>query len=234
MNQNQNQNQQKIASVPNAQTTPQVMPQVVNIHQEENKIPPVQTAVEASRKSSKKNNVFLIILILLLFSFVFFLPNITGFITKLKNESANHMPTTSLKSGKMRCYITKDMNDIDYSITHEFTYDKNKLKTEQIVTVYQLKQASSNTSLLLEKQSVCENLEAAIDEFDGMSAFCVLKEKEQETTQEINYRTIKLSEVNKNIAEFEGFYPSFKLDQNIDEVKRNMEQSLYTCTMGEK
>ena len=235
MNQNQNQDQPKVVSIPNVQTTPQVVPQVVNANSSENKMPPVQTVVEQKKKSSKKNNVFVIILMLLLFAFVFFLPNITGFITKLKNESNNQTSTnSSLKSGKMRCYITKKMSDVDYLLDHVFTYEKNKLKTERIVTTHQLNQTSSNVSILLEKQALCESLESTLGKFNGMNAFCLLNETAQETTQEIDYRVLNLREINNNIAEFEGFYPSFKLDQSITEIKRNMEQSGYTCTESEK
>ncbi len=227
---NQNQVNQNTSNETNGNITSTPQPQVV-AQPTQTTLPPVNTV--SQDKSQKRKNIFLVLLIIFLFAFVFFLPDITNLFTRLKNEREESKTKTPANDGIMRCYLTKSMTGIDYTVETKLTYKQNKLKKQTIITTYKQKDQTEDSAILLEKKDNCEKLKAALANMDGMSVSCKLDQFFQETTQEINYQRFNREEMTTNIAEFEGYYPSYALDEDITGIKTKMEQAGYTCTRKE-
>ena len=55
----------------------------------------------------------------------------------------------------------------------------------------------------------------------------------QKTTQVIDYTKFDVEQVTTNIAEYNGFYPEYQLDQSIASIKKNLEEAGYSCQARE-
>mgnify|MGYP004560510477 FL=1 len=185
----------------------------------------------------KKNNpigtVLLILFIIFLFAFVYFLPEISQFIEDYKRQKSG-VEDGSMKSGTMTCTLTRDNND-NLSTIYEttFTYTKNKLKkTEQVIS-YKLKDDATSTVTLDESENECQNLKSALSTVSGIDISCSKTAVLQKTTQVIDYTKFDVEQVTTNIAEYNGFYPEYQLDQSIASIKKNLEEAGYSCQARE-
>ena len=185
----------------------------------------------------KKNNpigtVLLILFIIFLFAFVYFLPEISQFIEDYKRQKSG-VEDGSMKSGNMTCTLTRDNND-NLSTIYDttFTYNKNKLKkTEQVIS-YKLKDDATSTVTLDESENECQNLKSALSTVSGIDISCSKTAVLQKTTQVIDYTKFDVEQVTTNIAEYNGFYPEYQLDQSIASIKKNLEEAGYSCQARE-
>ena len=193
---------------------------------------PTSTDLEKTTKEKKKGHpVFLVLLIIFLFAFVFFLPEISQFITDYRNE---RMGINQLKSGRMTCTMNNETNNINYTYQLEFNYNKNKLKESTATTTSRLSDNAKDTSILTERQDSCLLLKEVLDENEiGMSVSCDVSAVMQRTVQNIDYRELNLDFISTNIAEFEGFYPEYELDESVTSIENDLENSGYTCKRSE-
>ena len=129
-----------------------------------------------------------------------------------------------------RYNVVKNMTDIDYTVETEFSYENDQLKRTTTTTEYALAAATSDKQVLLDKESSCQRLAATLSNTTGMSANCRLEEDKQTIIQTIDYAQLDLSYITDHIAEFEGFYPEYELNEDIDTIQTSMEQAGYTCT----
>ena len=184
-------------------------------------------------KSTKKGYpVFLIVLMILLFAFVFFLPNITDLVNEYKSQKENE---NALKSGKMVCTISNSSDTTNLTYSLEFDYTKYKLKKSQITTTSRLSDTAIDTSPLTERQDSCLLLKEVLDSNDiGMSASCSVSATVQTTIQQIDYKKLDLDFISDNIAECEGFYPEYELNQNVRAIEKSLTNSGYKCQKTEK
>ena len=202
-----------------------------NVNKEEQVPTSVDLEKNTTGEKKKGHPVFLVLLLLFLFAFVFFLPEISQFITDYKNEKTG---ANQLKSGRMTCTMSNETNNIDYSYQMEFTYEKNKLKNSTMTTVARLSDNATDTSILTERQNSCLALQTVLDENEiGMSADCSLSAALQRTEQVIDYKKLDLDFISTNIGEFEGFYPEYELDESVTSIENDLENSGYTCERNE-
>ena len=88
----------------------------------DNKVPTsVQIEENTTGKQKKGHPVFLVLLMIFLFAFVFFLPDITNFITDYMNKSTG---ANELKSGTMTCTFSNSTENINYNYDFSFKYEK--------------------------------------------------------------------------------------------------------------
>ncbi len=194
---------------------------------------PTSAKIEENTTGAKKKGhpVFLILLLLFLFAFVFFLPDITKFITNYKNEKTG---VNELKSGTMICSFNNNTDNIDYNYSLTFNYEKNRLKKSTMVTTNRLSDRAADNSVLTNKEESCQLLKTVLDENDiGMTADCSVSATVQVTTQNIDYEKLDLDFISNNIAEFEGFYPEYELNQSVTSIQNDLESNGYTCNRNE-
>ena len=229
----------------NVSTPQDNKPQVIEVKKQEEVAKSVVTNKETNNinnivenkktiNSKDKNGhpVFLILLIILLFAFVYFLPDITKFITDYKNEKNG---INELKSGTMTCSFTNSTNSIDYTYKLTLNYQKNRLKKSTMVTTNRLSDNATNNSILTEKENSCQLLKTVLDENNiGMTASCSVSAAVQITTQNIDYEQLDLNFITANIAEFEGFYPEYELNQSVTTIENELENNGYICERNEQ
>ncbi len=192
----------------------------------------VELETNTTGKKKKGSSIFLILLMVILFAFVFFLPEITAYITDYMNQKSG---VTDLKSGTMSCTFSNSTENVNYSYDFTFTYTENKLKSSSMTTTSRLTDSATDTSILTEKESSCEFLRTVLEENDiGMSASCSVSATVQITTQDIDYEELDMDFITNNITEFEGFYPEYELDESITIIENELENLGYTCERNEK
>ena len=218
-----------------AQETKEVDSQVANGNGDNNdeKVP-TSVDIEKNTTGGKKKGhpVFLVLLMLFLFAFVFFLPEITDFVTNYMNEKNG---TNELKSGTMECTYSNSTDSVNYNYDLTFKYEKNRLKSSTMVTTSRLSDTATDNSILTERDNSCQFLKTVLDENDiGMSASCSVSAAVQVTTQEIDYKNLDMDFITDNITEFEGFYPEYELNQSVTTIENELENSGYTCERNER
>ena len=199
----------------------------------DNKVPTsVQIEENTTGKKKKGHPVFLVLLMLFLFGFVFFLPDITNFITDYMN---NKTGANELKSGTMSCTFRNSTDNLDYTYDLSFKYEKNRLKSSRMTTTNRLSDTATDDSVLTERENSCEFLKTVLDENDiGMTADCSVSAAVQVTTQNIDYEKLDMDFITDNITEFEGFYPEYELDESVTTIEQELENSGYTCERNER
>lgn len=192
----------------------------------------VQIEENTTGKQKKGHPVFLVLLMIFLFAFVFFLPDITNFITDYMNEKTG---ANELKSGTMSCTFNTSTDNLDYAYDFSFKYDKNRLKSSRMTTTSRLADTATDSSILTERENSCEFLKTVLDENDiGMTADCSVSAAVQITTQNIDYEKLDMDFITDNITEFEGFYPEYELDESVTTIEQELENSGYTCERNER
>ena len=199
----------------------------------DNKVPTsVQIEENTTGKKKKGHPVFLVLLMIFLFAFVFFLPDITNFITDYMNEKTG---VNELKSGTMSCTFRNSTDNLDYTYDLSFKYEKNRLKSSRMTTTNRLSDTATDDSVLTERENSCEFLKTVLDENDiGMTADCSVSAAVQVTTQNIDYEKLDMDFITDNITEFEGFYPEYELDESVTTIEQELENSGYTCERNER
>ena len=146
----------------------------------------------------------------------------------------NDVEDGSMKSGTMTCTLTKDNTD-NLSTIYDttFTYTKNKLKKTEQVTSYKLKDDATSTDTLDDSENECQNLKSVLTGVTGIDVSCAKTAVLQKTTQVIDYTKFNAEEITTNIAEYKGFYPEYQLDQSIADIRKNLEESGYSCQARE-
>ena len=199
----------------------------------DNKVPTsVQIEENTTGKKKKGHPVFLVLLMLFLFGFVFFLPDITNFITDYMN---NKTGANELKSGTMSCTFRNSTDNLDYTYDLSFKYEKNRLKSSRMTTTNRLSDTATDDSVLTERENSCEFLQTVLEENNiGMTADCSVSAAVQITTQNIDYEKLDMDFITDNITEFEGFYPEYELNQSVTTIEQELENSGYTCERNER
>ena len=191
----------------------------------------VKEDTNTTLKEKKGHPIFLVLLMILLFAFVYFLPDITEYVTNYMNERTG---ANELKSGRMTCTYENVTDNINYNYEITFNYVRNRLRNSTMVTTNRLADTATDTSILTERENACEALQAVLQENNiGMTASCSVSAAVQITTQTINYEELDMDFITSNIAEFEGFYPEYELNESVTVIEQELENNGYTCQRNE-
>ena len=191
----------------------------------------VNPETNTTGKQKKGHPIFLVLLILFLFAFVYFLPDITEYVTNYMNEKTG---VTELKDGTLKCTYSNSTDNINYNYEATFSYVKNRLRRSTMVTTNRLADTAIDNSILTTRENACQALKTVLDENDiGMTASCSVSAAVQVTTQTIDYEKLNMDFITSNIAEFEGFYPEYELDESVTTIEQDLENHGYTCVRNE-
>lgn len=249
LNQEVNQN---VESVPSIGSTSDSKPQVVKVEhvKEIEKVVTKDNSKDNNRSSDNENKrvidsttvnleepkksnkpIFLVLLLIFLLAFVFFLPDITNFITNYKNKKVG---ANELKSGNMTCTKSITGSEVNYNYDIVFKYQKNKLRSSTITTVTRLNDNASSVDIIKEKEASCSTLKNVLDSNNiGMTVKCRSSLSMQESIQNIYYKNLDLDYISTNIAEFEGFYPEYEYNESMSVIQNKLESSGYKCERNE-
>lgn len=234
----QDNNKPQVVEVGNTTVNNQVKEQKVDTSNQNNNnndnTVPTSLKPENNNDGNKKSGhpVFLVLLMIFLFAFVYFLPEITDYVTNYMNEKNG---VNELKSGIMTCTYNDSTDNIDYNYELTLNYEKNRLKRSRMVTTNRLSDTATDGNVLTERQNSCEFLRTVLEENDiGMTASCSISAAVQVTTQTIDYKALNMDFITSNITEFEGFYPEYELNESVTEIANELESNGYKCERNER
>lgn len=234
----QDNNKPQVVEVGNTTVNNQVKEQKVDTSNQNNNnndnTVPTSLKAENNNGGNKKSGhpVFLVLLMIFLFAFVYFLPEITDYVTNYMNEKNG---VNELKSGIMTCTYNDSTDNIDYNYELTLNYEKNRLKRSRMVTTNRLSDTATDGNVLTERQNSCEFLRTVLEENDiGMTASCSISAAVQVTTQTIDYKALNMDFITSNITEFEGFYPEYELNESVTEIANELESNGYKCERNER
>lgn len=164
------------------------------------------------------------LLFIFLFTFVYFLGDITEFINqkKLEKESAEML------SGKLICENTKTTDNLDIRISATFTFENKGITVLNYTT-------TSNGDKIKDKKDLeklytdCKTLKEEVKTYSGVNIVCSLNSGVNTVKQTFNYANLKYEEINSAYSEAGGVYPQFKYKDDINSVESKMIAADYSC-----
>ncbi len=185
---------------------------------------PSQPEEITKEKVSVKKKVqyfFTVIFFILVAVFIYFLPEITDFMSKEQSKQE------VITDGFLTCELETNKKDITTNIKNRFGFSKEKLDTYK--REKKVSSSSAKDSSLDDADKECEALYEQTKALSGVDVNCSLKNKVQTTTQSIDYGTININKVTSAFAEAGGTYPDYELGDDINEIESEMKSSGFEC-----
>lgn len=173
---------------------------------------------------------FKVFVLLLFFAglvvFIIFLPQISSYIRNYgsdKYEKVDEVITT----GKLICIMDTNTSDLDKEYEFDFSFVDSKLKRTKYI---EYTRGDSTTELALDELAEkCKTLKEETSELEGVSIRCEYSDGKLTETQTFELETVDEEELNAAFTEAGGILPSYKYEQDIDDIEKNMKASGYTC-----
>lgn len=176
---------------------------------------------------SKFKRIMSIMVLIILFGIVFFLPDISNYLSEVRNPSKT-VGNTPITTGTLKCSLDKLDNKYNFSYTYDFDFTNSKLNRLTYVQATMgdefVDQDDLNQRLIN-----CDNLKTMITGLSGVRVACSLSGGVLTEEQMINYDVLNHDQVTAAYAEAGGLFPEFTTDTNIDMIEKNMKAAGYTC-----
>ena len=176
---------------------------------------------------SKFKIFLLIVFFLLLIAFIMFLPDISSQIRIYMSGANEPVEKEVITTGKLICSLSTNTTDLDKEYEFEFSYTDSKLKTTKYV-VYTRGDTTTET-VLDELAEKCKTLKANTEEIEGVSVKCEYSDGKLMEKQIFELEKIDTEKLDAAFTEAGGLLPSYKYDQEIDGIEKNMKASNYSC-----
>lgn len=180
-----------------------------------------------SNPPSKLRYVMLCFLFVGLFILVYFLPDISSYVSILKtNKSASQQEI--ITTGSLKCTHSRSTDDFDLSYVLVFSFTDNQL--ESLSYTSQTRGDRNFDAVTLdEKNTNCKNLALVSKNLTGVSVTCDLSDGLMTEVQKFHYQDINEDEVTAAYVEAGGLYPEFRYQQNMDSIEKTMKAQGYSC-----
>ena len=164
----------------------------------------------------------------LLIAFIIFLPQISSMVRVYMSGQGQQTPVTEvITTGRLICSMSTNTKDLDKEYEFTFRFTDNKLKSTKYISNTRGDSTTENSlDILAEK---CNSLKENTAELEGVSIKCNYTDGRLTETQSFELETVDPDELNAAFTEAGGILPSYKLDQDIDEIEKNMKASSYSC-----
>ncbi len=207
----------EVKKVVEKQAAPQQTPPSNNSNQSN------QTVVE--KKPSAFRYVLLVLLFVLLGALIWFLPDIRKFVTE-----KNIKEQKEVINGTLKCTYEEESEPLSTSYTSEFVIENNNLKS--YTSKVETKGSEGSEADLDELNQSCELLKDMAKDVSGVKISCNLNSRVQMNEQEIDYREIDEDELESAYSEAGGIVPNYSLDDDGIEIRDDMVQAGYSCTVN--
>lgn len=176
---------------------------------------------------SKLKIVGLLFFFILLVAFIIFLPQISTIIKNFGQDNTYKPETEVITTGKLICTLSTNTSELDKEYEFDFSFTDGKLKrTKYMVNTRGDSTTESSLDVLAEK---CNDLKNETKDLEGVSIKCDYTDGKLSETQIFELETIDTEKLTSAFTEAGGILPSYKYDQEIDEIEKNMKASSYTC-----
>ena len=184
-------------------------------------------AKEEKRANSNFKYVMTVILFIGLFALVYFLPDISNYMSAYQANKAkqnNELITTGTLTCEMKTYNKK--YDLEYESI--FSFSDSKL-TRLIYKAKTKGDAVKDSDELTEMNEKCNFLKKQTKNLEGIVVNCSLSDGTNINTQTLDYKYIDVDKVTASYAEAGGTYPNYKYNDDIDKIEKEMKAAGYTC-----
>ena len=163
-----------------------------------------------------------------LVAFIIFLPQISSFVRNYGKDTGNYQtPVETITTGSLVCDLTSNTTDLDKEYEFVFSFTESKLKRTKYIVYTRGDSTTENT--LDEMAEKCKTLKEETKDLEGVSIKCDYSEGKLTETQIFELETVDTEKLNAAFTEAGGMLPSYKYDQDIDDIEKNMKASGYTC-----
>lgn len=184
------------------------------------------SSADNTTKSSNTKYIMTVILFVFLLVIVYFLPNISTFLSGInKKDTAN---VEKITTGTLKCTLQRSDKTYDYSYLSEFDFENSKILSLNY-TLTTTGDETIDREQLEEKYNKCSTLESMVKTLDGVSIKCNLNKGVLTEEQILVYASIDSSKVTSTYSEAGLVYPNFKKGNNIDTIESGMKASGYNC-----
>ena len=174
-----------------------------------------------------KFKVFILIVFFIgLVAFIIFLPDISSMISNYRSGAYNKQDEV-ITTGRLICNLSSTTTDLDKDYEFTFSFTDSQLKKTKYILNTRGDSTTEETLNKLDKD--CRTLKESVASIDGVSVSCEYIEGRLTETQIFNLETIDSDKLTAAFTEAGGMLPSYTLDQNIDDIEKNMKASGYTC-----
>ena len=176
---------------------------------------------------SKFKIFILLVLFALIIAFIMFLPDISSMIRIYMSGGNNEPEVEVITTGKLMCDLSTNTTDLDKEYELEFSFTDSKLKTSKYI-IY-TRGDTTTESALDELNEKCNNLKEYTKDLEGISVKCEYSDGKLMEKQIFELENIDSEKLTAAFTEAGGMVPSYKFDQDIDGIEKNLKASGYTC-----
>lgn len=176
---------------------------------------------------SKAKYVAMIVFFIFMFALVYFLPDISSFVS-LKKAEKEQQNTPTITTGLLTCKLSRTTDIFNIEYTGQFSFEDSKLNKLTYIT-------STKGDSVIDAESLdfiitkCNKLQDQVSGLGGVHVTCDQSGGTITEKQVLDYNTLDAEIATAAYVEAGGIYPEFKKDQDIDQIERNMHASGYTC-----
>lgn len=180
---------------------------------------------------SKGKYILMIVFFIFMFALVYFLPDITNFVS-IKKAEKEQREAPVITTGLLTCKLDRSTDRFNISYTAQFNFSDSKLN--KLTYVISTKgDAVLDSDYLDDLMNKCGLLQDQVNSLDGVKVNCNQSDNTVVETQNFTYASVNEDMVTSAYIEAGGVYPEFKNEQNIDTIEKNMNASGYTCERTE-
>lgn len=176
---------------------------------------------------SKAKYVAMIVFFIFMFALVYFLPDISSFVS-LKKAEKEQQNTPTITTGLLTCKLSRTTDIFNIEYTGQFSFEDSKLNKLTYIT-------STKGDSVIDAESLdfiitkCNKLQDQVSGLGGVHVTCDQSGGTITEKQVLDYNTLDAEIATAAYVEAGGIYPEFKKSQDIDQIERNMHASGYTC-----
>lgn len=176
---------------------------------------------------SKAKYVAMIVFFIFMFALVYFLPDISSFVS-LKKAEKKQQNTPTITTGLLTCKLSRTTDIFNIEYTGQFSFEDSKLNKLTYIT-------STKGDSVIDVESLdfiitkCNKLQDQVSGLGGVHVTCDQSGGTITEKQVLDYNTLDAEIATAAYVEAGGIYPEFKKSQDIDQIERNMHASGYTC-----
>ena len=176
---------------------------------------------------SKFKIFILFVFFALIIAFIMFLPNISSMIRIYMSGGNTEPEQEIITTGKLICDLSTNTTDLDKEYQFEFKFTDSKLQSTKYI-VY-TRGDSTTEATLDELAEKCKQLKEYTEELEGVSIKCEYSEGKLMEKQIFELEKVDSTKLDAAFTEAGGILPSYKYDQEIDGIEKNMKASGYSC-----
>ena len=176
---------------------------------------------------SKAKYVAMIVFFIFMFALVYFLPDISSFVS-LKKAEKEQQNTPTITTGLLTCKLSRTTDIFNIEYTGQFSFEDSKLNKLTYIT-------STKGDSVIDAESLdfiitkCNKLQDQVSGLGGVHVTCDQSGGTITEKQVLDYNTLDAEIATAAYVEAGGIYPEFKKSQDLDQIERNMHASGYTC-----